>query len=157
MAVRRATRDVAGDIACVINAAFAGERALIDGERTSVEDVRALLDTGEFLVAIDQEDRVAGCVYVENNPPTGYLALLAVSPSQQRAGLGKQLVAAAEERCWIRGCSTIEMQVLDLRPDLPSYYHRFGYVESGTRSPASSAAARAKRSYHFIHMSKHLR
>jgi hypothetical protein len=48
------------------------------------------------------------------------------------------------------------MQVLDLREDLLPYYHRFGYIERGTRSPASSAAGRAKRPYHLIHMSKQL-
>src|SRR5262245_55021877 len=87
-------------IAAPLNRAFQIEKFFVDGERITEEEVRRLIDNGRFLVSEDAEGEaraVTGCVYVESGGEHCYLGLLSVSPSRQREGLGRQLVAAAEE------------------------------------------------------------
>lgn len=154
--IRRATRGEAGAIAQMINGAFAIEREFIDGDRISVEDVTALIDTGEFLVATTETGRPVGCIYVESRPPTGYIAELAVDRGHREAGIGSRLLAAAEARCRGRGCASVEIRVLNLRAELFPFYRRRGYVECGTEPLSMEAARRARRPTQFIRMKKPL-
>jgi len=48
----------------------------------------------------------------------------------------------------------VDITVVDLRTELPPFYHRLGYVETGT-APFPSTG-RATRPCHFILMSKRL-
>ena len=41
------------------------------------------------------------------------------------------MVQAAEEHCRKRGCTYMVITVLTLRPELPPYYRKLGYVETG--------------------------
>jgi len=93
-------------------------------------------------------------VYVEIREDRGYFGLLAVAPERQKAGLGSRLIAMAEEECRAAGCSFMDLTVVNLRKQLPSYYSKFGYVESGVEP--FPAAARAKMPCHLVRMSKRL-
>src|SRR6266852_8926494 len=48
----------------LINEAFAVEKIVIEGERIDSEKVRALFETGNFLLLYEAE-QLLGCVYVE--------------------------------------------------------------------------------------------
>jgi GNAT superfamily N-acetyltransferase len=131
MSTRRAQFEDADDIARLVNAAFRPERFFIDADRTNPEKVRELLQKGMFLLA-EEAGGLAGCVYVELRGDRGYFGLLAVDPRSQRSGLGSGLVVAAEEYCHTAGCKFMDLTIVNLRTELPAFYRRFGYAESGT-------------------------
>lgn len=117
-------------IAALVNAAFRPERFFIDADRTNPQQVAALLRKGKFILLFEGEVQV-GCVYAELREDRGYFGLLAVDPRRQRSGLGGQLIAAAEDYCRKTGCRFMDLTFVNLRPELPGYYRRFGYLENG--------------------------
>jgi predicted N-acetyltransferase YhbS len=152
-ALRAAVPGDAGAITGLINAAFQVERFFIDGERTSADEVRAYMEKGTFLVA-ENGGAPIGCVYVEERGERGYFGLLAVAPAQHGKGLGRMLIEAAEDRFRRAGCRAVDISVVDLRTELPPFYRRLGYVETGT-APFPDPE-KATRPCHFILMSKRL-
>jgi len=153
MKPRTARLEDAENIARLVNAAFRPERFFIDHDRTNPEKVRELLQKGKFLLA-EEAGALAGCVYVEVRGERGYFGLLAVDPALQRAGLGSSLVAAAEEYCRAAGCQFMDLTIVNLRTELPGFYHRLGYVESGTLPFPSEQEA--NQPCHLVRMSKPL-
>lgn len=153
MKSRIAQLEDAENIARLVNVAFRPERFFIDHDRTNPEKVRALLQKGKFLLA-EEAGALAGCVYVEVRGERGYFGLLAVDPALQRLGLGSRLVAAAEEYCRAAGCQFMDLTIVNLRAELPGFYHRFGYVESGTLPFPSEQ--QANQPCHLVRMSKPL-
>ena len=152
-ALRTASPADAGAVTALINAAYQVERFFVDGDRTSEDEVRRHMAKGTFLVA--EEDGVPiGCVYTEQRGDRGYFGLLAVDPGQHGKGLGRTLIEAAEARFRRAGCQAVDISVVDLRTELPPFYRRLGYVETGT-APFSDPQ-KATRPCHFILMSKTL-
>ncbi len=155
MLLRLAEVRDAGAIARVINAAFKqAESFLIDRDRIDEASVQALLEKGKFLVAGDQ-GAVVGCVYVELRGERAYLGLLAVDPQRQKAGQGSQLMDAAEEFCAQAGCRFMDLRIVNVRRELPEFYHWRGYVETGITVPFP-AELNPKVPCHFVEMSKRL-
>jgi N-acetylglutamate synthase-like GNAT family acetyltransferase len=153
MNIRTAHPQDARNIARVVNDAFRPERFFIDADRTSAEKVLDLLQKGKFLLAEEGGELIA-CVYVELRGERGYFGLLAVNPGKQGSGLGKQLVAAAEEDCRAGGCRVMDLTVVNLRKELPGLYRHLGYVESGTLPFPRDQ--QANQPCHLIQMSKPL-
>ena len=89
------------------------------------------MDRGEFHV-LEDEGALAGCVYVELRGERSYVGLLSIDPSRQHGGLGSRLLAVAEDRARGEGCAHMDMLIVNLRKELPPYYGRRGYVETGT-------------------------
>jgi len=131
-------------IARLINAAFIVERIAFDGDRIDAQSVRELLKKGAFLVAEDatgppvraelEVPRVdlAGCVYVEVVGERSYLGLLSVDPRRQGTGLGRPLVAAAEEYSRNARCSAMDLRVISPRAEaLVPFYEHLGYTRTG--------------------------
>jgi ribosomal protein S18 acetylase RimI-like enzyme len=139
----------------VINAAFAIEKFL-DGTRTDETRMAALRQQGEFLVAEDAGDAIVASVYTEIRGDRGYFGMLAVSPTQQGTGLGRRMIEAAEQHCRKHGCHAVDIVVLSLRPELPAFYHRLGYVETGTEEFRPSRPLQPGVECHCILMSKQL-
>ena len=139
----------------LINAAFRkAEGFIIDRDRVDPEMVQSLLAKGEFLVA-DDEDALAGCVYLELRGERAYLGLLSVDPARQKAGVGSMLMREAELRCAKVGCRFMDLRIIDLRKDNHAFYKRRGYVETGTEPFPSDLDT--KLPCHFVNMSKPLR
>jgi N-acetylglutamate synthase-like GNAT family acetyltransferase len=131
MMTRSAQLEDAENIARLVNNAFRPERFFTDGDRTNPDKVRALLEKGKFFLA-EEAGALAGCVYVELRGERGYFGLLAVDPALQRSGLGSRLVAIAECECRSAGCRFMDLTIVNLRRELPAFYRRLGYMESGT-------------------------
>jgi N-acetylglutamate synthase-like GNAT family acetyltransferase len=117
MNLRMAQLDDAENIARLVNAAFRAERFFTDGDRTNPEKVRELLQKGKFLL-MEEGGKLTGCVYVELRGDRGYFGLLAVEPALQR--------------CRAADCRFMDLTIVNLRTELPAFYHRLGYTESGT-------------------------
>ncbi len=101
-----------------------------------------------------EDGMLAGCVYAELRRERGYFGLLAVDPRRQRSGIGARLIAAAEQHCRSAGCHVMDLTFVNVRQELPAYYRRFGYEESGTLPfPADQVA---KIPVHLVRMSKSL-
>ena len=66
MDIRHAEPSDAQTLVTIINAAFRVEKFFIEGDRIDIDQVRAFLGKGEFLMAED-----AGCVYI--GPCKAYL------------------------------------------------------------------------------------
>ena len=137
----------------LVNDAFRPERFFIDGDRTNPENVRELINKGKFLLAEDGES-IVGCVYVEPRGEHWYLGLLSVDPSRQGGGLGSLLMTAAEEHARSAGALVMDLRIINLRTDLPGFYRRLGYEETGTAPLQADASV--KQPCHFIQMSKKL-
>ena len=141
------------DIVRVVNAAYLVEQFFVSGDRTDDAVVQRLMTKGAFIVERDDEDALTGCVYVERRGSRGYFGMLAVDPVRQGTGLGRRLVEAAEQYVRDGGARAIDIRVVNLRTELPPFYERLGYVESGAEAADDP---RALRPFHFIVMSKAL-
>jgi len=139
----------------VVNDAFAIE-TFIDGTRTDDARMAELMQTGEFLVAEDASGRIVASVYTEVRGERGYLGMLAVAPSRQGTGLGRQMVEAAEVHCRRHGCKHIDICVLSLRTELLPLYRKLGYVETGTEEFHPTRPLKDGVECHCINMSKPL-
>jgi GNAT superfamily N-acetyltransferase len=151
--IRAAGTEDAPRIVALLNAAFAMERAFIDRDRTSIEEITRLLGTGTFFVADGDGGGLAACMYIEPRGPRAYLGMLAVDPSGQKRGVGTQMMAAAERHCAALGCRTIDIRIVNRRTELPPFYRRLGFVERGTAPFEDPSLTRP---CHFVLMSKEL-
>jgi GNAT superfamily N-acetyltransferase len=151
--VRMATGDDIESITKLVNLAYRVEDFFVEGDRTSAAEIERLSEDGFFLV-LDGADGLSGAVYVRIDGDRGYFGLLSVDPNEQGTGLGRRLVAVAEAMCQAEGCSRMELQVVNLRTELPPWYRRLGYRDAGTAPFPSDA--QTSRDCHFIKMTKPL-
>jgi GNAT superfamily N-acetyltransferase len=137
----------------LINAAFVVERAFVDRDRTDVDDIAAYLEKGAFLIAEGETGCADASVYVQINGERGYIGMLAVQPSLQGKGIGRRMMAAAEQYCRAAGCRVIDIKIVNLRTELPGFYRSLGYVDTGTGPFEDEKLTRPA---HFLLMTKEL-
>jgi len=152
--VNRATTEDVPDVVRVVNAAYEVEKFFVSGDRTDEDTIRRMMSAGVFLTTRDESGRLAGCVYVELRGDRGYFGMLSVDPSMQGRGLGRQIVDAAEDYARANGCIAMDIRVVNLRTELPPFYTKLGYVETGQIEPASDP--RGLQPFCFVRMSKPL-
>ena len=154
MLIRVADPEDTEALSRVINAAFRkAESFLIDHDRIDLQTVQELFKAGTFLVA-EENKVVVGCVHVEMRGDRSYLGLLSVNPDGQKAGVGSNLMTAAEDYCARAGSHFMDLRIVNVRKELPEFYHRRGYVETGTAP--FTAGLEPKVPCHFVNMSKPL-
>lgn len=132
---RDATVDDADELVRVINLAYRVEDFFIHGDRTDRGDVLARLSrpgAGFLVTEAGAPGRLAAAVYLELRGTIGYFGLLSVDPAAQRRGHARRLIAAVEARCAAHGCTSVEIDVVDLRTELPPFYAALGYRPAGT-------------------------
>lgn len=142
-------------ITALVNQAFKVEAFFIVRDRLIPEETREYFATGRFLLA-EENSALAGCVYVELRGDRCYLGLLSVDPTRQKSGLGRRLVAAAEEFGREMGAHHMDLTVVNLRTELPPYYQKLGYAVAGTAPIREAMVPRVTQPCHFIRMSKPL-
>lgn len=151
--MRRARDADAAAVAALVNRAYAVEAGFLHGERTSADEIRALVRRGALVVLERASERPTptAAVYVEATAAGGALGLLSVAPEAQGLGLGTRLVRVAEALCEAAGAHTVRLRVINLRDELGRWYRSLGYVAVGT-SPCDPR--RMKRPCHFIEMQR---
>jgi ribosomal protein S18 acetylase RimI-like enzyme len=134
-------------ITSLLNSAYRGETSkkgwtteanLISGEvRTSKESLQKVMQQPDsvLLKFTDTNNAIVGCVNLQKQATKLYLGMLSVSPNLQNAGIGKQLLAAADEYALQQNCLSIYMTVITQRTELINWYNRHGYKDTGERKP----------------------
>jgi predicted N-acetyltransferase YhbS len=149
--IRTAAADDVARIVALLNAAFAMERAFIDRDRTSIAEITTYFGAGTFYVVDGEGGALASCMYLERRGDRMYLGMLAVNPSQQKRGLGRHMMAAAEAQAAAAGCRAIDIRIVDRRTELPPFYRALGFVDRGTEPFEDPLLTKPA---HFIRMSK---
>ena len=157
------------ELVVLINSAYRGESSkkgwtteadLLGGIRTDQQSVLDLVNTpGAIILTVKEEDNgIAGCVYLQKQGERLYLGMLTVKPTIQSRGLGQQLLRAAEKHATDVNCSSIIMTVIDVRHELIEWYKRKGYYPTGeTRPfPTDPSFGIPKQSLQFIVLEKKL-
>jgi ribosomal protein S18 acetylase RimI-like enzyme len=70
---------------------------------------------------------ITGSVMVGHDGHRGWLYYVAVAPSERRRGLGRALVAAAEEWLRQRGVPKVHLMVRETNQAVADFYKRLGY------------------------------
>jgi GNAT superfamily N-acetyltransferase len=155
----------------LINRAFRGRGAdeswstqehYIEGTRTSAELLReemAAHPDARLLLWRTPEGSLLGSVWMQ--PESGgiwYLGSLTIAPGEQKAGLGRTLLSAAEDWAQARGASEIKMTVVHVRVALLDWYARRGYALTGETRPFPYGDTRygtpTRDDLHFVVLSK---
>lgn len=141
-----ATRVDIPELVKLVNSAYRGESSkkgwtteadLLDGIRTDEEGMGELIDKdgSVMLKCEDRDSNLIGCVNLQDQDGKLYLGMLTVSPGLQGSGIGKQLLAAAEEYAVNNGFGKIVMTVISVRKELIDWYKRKGYNVTLEKKP----------------------
>ena len=144
-------------IAGVVNRAYRVETDFIVGDRITPDAVAASLARPDRHVIVAQSGDGApldGAVLIEIRGEHGYFGPLAVDPASQGRGIGRMLVEAAAAYCRERGCRQLDIDVLDVRPELLEVYGSMGFTSTGVS--AYPYPDRLRQPAHLILMSRPL-
>lgn len=143
--VTRATLADATAIHQLVNSAYRGEGSkqgwtteadLLDGTRIDEAAVRELIQRpGTTVLTYREDGRIIGCVELREEGNSLYLGMLSVNPTTQGKGIGKKLMAAAEDHAQTLGLTSVFMTVISVRQELIDWYVRHGYERTGERKP----------------------
>ncbi|MBI1349249.1 GNAT family acetyltransferase [bacterium] len=79
-----------------------------------------------FLVA-ESGGQIIGTVMAGYEGHRGWINYLGVDPAHQRQGVGRQLMAAAEDKLQASGCPKINLQVRSTNAAVIDFYRALGY------------------------------
>ena len=151
--IRVARCDEAPAIVELTVAIFRGKTHSRCARFANAAEVEQLMKRGKFLLA-EKEKQIVGCAYLEPRLEATRLELLAVTPSQQRAGVGSQLLDAAERLSSSMECLFMHLRVVNLHWETLRFYRRRGYLEFGIESLSRDQPL--SRNCHVVRMCKRL-
>ncbi len=127
----------------LVNSAYRGESSkkgwtteahLLEGKRTDEQEMTEIfLDPKNTILKFTENNKIIGSVLLVEKGHQLYLGMLTVSPELQNSGIGKKLLAAAENHAQSLGLSSIIMTVISVREELIAWYKRHGYADTGKR------------------------
>lgn len=142
LSFHKAELNDASEIADLVNSAYRGEvsRAgwtteadLLDGLRITTPEIATLIRRDDAFVLVGVlRDQVVACIACERNENTAKFGLIAVKPSLQNKGYGREMIQAAEaitSREW--RVAGFYLSVITLRTELIEFYERLGFERSG--------------------------
>ncbi len=88
---------------------------------------RKLADSPELFLVGEVDGVVVGSVMAGYDGHRGWINYLAVDPTRQGRGLGRELMVAAEARLEALGCAKINLQVRDGNDVARRFYEAIGY------------------------------
>jgi ribosomal protein S18 acetylase RimI-like enzyme len=123
----------ANDVRACVRASYAEYVERIGREPAPMgADYEALIDAGEVWV-VRAGGAVAGVLVVRPEPPALLLENVAVAPAQRGRGLGRALIAFAEERARAAGLEAVSLYTNERMTENLRLYPRLGYAETGRR------------------------
>jgi ribosomal protein S18 acetylase RimI-like enzyme len=153
----------------LINSAYRGETSkkgwtteahLLKGKRTTEEELKEIiLDPKNTFLKFTDNQQIIGSVLLVEKGHQLYVGMLTVSPELQNSGIGKQLLAEAENHAKTLGLHILSMTVVSVRAELIAWYKRHGYVETGEREPFPSSDIHiniSDKPLEFIHLEKQI-
>jgi ribosomal protein S18 acetylase RimI-like enzyme len=140
LTLREATPLDAEGIYEVTNAAYEEYRGVLEPpsgvDREALESVQGLLREGGSILALMDGTAVGAVRYERRDDGSLYVGRLAVLPSHRRRGIGRALMAAAEERARRMGLACITLGVRIQLPQNRAFYESLGYRADGRGSHA---------------------
>ena len=97
--------------------------------RLTPESIQADAEAGALLLAYSADDLV-GCLFARRKNDALYISKLAVSPTQQRAGISRKLIEAARDEARSRGIGMLELETRIELTENHATFARFGFVKS---------------------------
>jgi len=147
--ITKATLQDIPSLNILINSAYRGETSkkgwtteahLLEGKRTTEEELtEIILDSKNTFLKFTENDQIIGSVLLVEKEHQLYVGMLTVSPELQNSGIGKKMLAEAENHAKSLGLSTLSMTVVSVRAELIAWYKRHGYVDTGKREPFPSS------------------
>lgn len=141
--ISKATLQDIPALTTLINSAYRGETSkkgwtteahLLEGKRTDEQEMtEIILDPKNTILKFTENDTIIGSVLLVEKGHQLYLGMLTVSPELQNSGIGKKLLAEAENHAKTLGLKSIIMTVISVREELVNWYKRHGYVDTGKR------------------------
>ena len=81
---------------------------------------------------VNQNRRLASCIYLEKQENSAYIGFFSVHPSLQGKGIGKYILKQAETFALTElGTKKYVMFVVSQRSELIAFYERRGYARTG--------------------------
>ena len=153
LAFRAATAADIPAVVALVESAYRGESGLrgwtteshlLDGQRTDARDVGEAIERLDSLVLLAERDgALVACCHLEKQDGAAYFGMFAVDPSRQTGGVGKQVIAHAEQLARTRwGVDRMRMTVIVQREELIAFYERRGYARTGQFKPFPYGDAR---------------
>ncbi|GAB3996203.1 GNAT family N-acetyltransferase [Spirosoma daeguense] len=143
--ISRANETDISTLNVLVNSAYRGESSkrgwtsegdLLGGVRTNPQSLQEMLRSPAVtLLKYEENGQLLGCVYLETKEPDLYLGMLTVSPDAQANGIGKQLMAAAEQLALEKQLQAISITVISVRHELIAWYERRGFKATGELLP----------------------
>src|SRR6266545_3552845 len=127
---RYGTAEDIPEIVRIINSAFRVEDFFINGDRTTAADIAArMADPDTHILVVDAGDKgaLAAAVVVDVHDGRGHYAMLSVDPPFQGQGLARLLTNAVEDHCRAAGSDALDIEVVNLREELPAFYKAMGF------------------------------
>jgi len=90
---------------------------------------RKLAQDPEGLLVLETDGVVIGSVMVGYDGHRGWVNYLAVHPAHRARGLGRLLMAAAENHLTALGCPKVNLQIRTSNSTAVRFYQRLGYVQ----------------------------
>jgi ribosomal protein S18 acetylase RimI-like enzyme len=88
---------------------------------------RKLKDSPELFLVGTINDIIFSSVMAGYDGHRGWIYYLAVVPEYRKQGLGRRIMAAAEEKLLDIGCPKIDLMVRKNNPDVITFYEKIGY------------------------------
>lgn len=95
----------------------------------------------ELLLVADDAGEVVGSVMAGYDGHRGWLYYLAADPARRGEGIGRALVAAAEERLLALGCPKVQLMVRPGNEGALGFYDALGYERFDTSTTAKRLIA----------------
>jgi ribosomal protein S18 acetylase RimI-like enzyme len=133
-AIRPALPEDAAAVAACVRAAYAGYVALIGREPAPMgADYAALIAAAAVWVAHDAAE-VVGVLVLHERGAALLIENVAVHPSRQGRGIGRALVAFAEEQARAAGLAEVTLYTNARMTANLRFYPALGYAETGRRA-----------------------
>lgn len=92
--------------------------------------VKAIRARNTNVLAADVKQHLVGFAIMDYGDTTAHLSLLAVKPSHQRCGIGRQMMAWLEEAALTAGVTTINLELRANNFAARTFYRMLGYRET---------------------------